>query len=153
MNDREVIRHFLATLNYRLRGAVRGAPASFYTFMPPADGWGATELLHHINDLLRFVVRAFDKGSMVPIAQREPKAELETFAKLLNLVDEHLQKTELTGEHKGRKLTLTVLFQGPLSDAMTHVGQIAMLRRQAGSPIEAESFMLAEIEPGNFPTQ
>jgi hypothetical protein len=151
MSERETIRHFLATLNYRLRGAVRGAPPSFYTFMPPADGWGATELLHHINDLLRFVARAFDKGSIVPIAQREAQAELDTFTKLLKLVDDHVQKTELTGEVKGRKLSLNVLFQGPLSDAMTHVGQLAMLRRQAGSPVEPGNFMLAKIEAGKFP--
>jgi hypothetical protein len=151
MSERETIRHFLATLNYRLRGAVRGAPPSFYTFMPPADGWGATEILHHINDLLRFVVRAFDKGSIVPIAQREPQAELDTFTKLLKLVDDYVQKTDLTGEVKGRKLSLNVLFQGPLSDAMTHVGQLAMLRRQAGSPVEPENFMLAKIEAGKFP--
>jgi hypothetical protein len=151
MTDREAIRHFLATLSYRLRGAVRGAPKSFYTYMPPGDGWGATEILHHINELLRIVVRAFDKGSIVPIAQRDPKAELDTFGKLLRIVDEHLQKTELKGEVKGRKLSLEVLFQGPLSVAMTLVGQLAMLRLQAGSPVEPENFMLAKIEAGKFP--
>lgn len=151
MKERETIRHFLATLNYRLRGAVRGAPDSFYTFMPSGDGRGAVEILHHVNDLLRFVVRAFDKGSVVPIAQREPKAELATFAKLLRIVDEHLQKTELTGDIKGRKLTLQVLLQGPLADAMTHVGQLAQLRRQAGSPVEYENYMLADIQAGQFP--
>jgi hypothetical protein len=153
MDDRQTIRHFLATLNYRLRGAVRGAPESYYTFMPSGDGWGATELLHHINDLLRFVVRAFDKGSVVPIAPREPKAELETFTKLLKILDEHVQKTELKGYVKGRKLSLNVLFQGPLSDAMTHVGQLAMLRRQSGSPTEPENFMLAKVEAGEFPVR
>jgi hypothetical protein len=151
MSERETIRHFLATLNYRLRGAVRGAPDSFYTYMPSGDGRGANELLHHINDLLRFVVRAFDKGSMVPISPRGPQAELATFAKLLRIVDEHVQKTELTGDVKGRKLTLRLILQGPLADAMTHVGQLAQLRRQAGSPIEYENFMLADIQPGHFP--
>lgn len=150
-SERETIRHFLATLNYRLRGAVRGAPKSFWTYMPPGDGWGAVEIVHHINDLMRFAVRAFDKGSMVPVSPREPEAELATFHKLLVLVDGHLEKTELKGDVKGRELSLTVLLQGPLADAMTHVGQIAQLRRQAGSPVPPESFMLADIKAGDFP--
>ena len=132
MDDRQTIRHFLATLNYRLRGAVRGAPDTFYTYLPSGDCRNAVELLHHINDLLRFIVRAFDKGSIVPIAPREPQAELDTFGKLLKMVDEHIQKTELKGDIKGRELSLEVLLQGPLADAMTHVGQLTMLRRQLG---------------------
>lgn len=151
MSERETIRHFLATLNFRLRGAVRGAPPSYYSYMPPGDGWSAVEVLHHINDLLRFVVRAFDKGSMVPVSPREPDAELATFAKLLKLVDGHLKKSELKGDVQGRELTLLVLLQGPLADAMTHVGQLAQLRRQAGAPIEYQNFMLAEIKAGEFP--
>ena len=151
MDDRQTIRHFLATLNYRLRGAVRGAPDTFYTYLPSGDCRNAVELLHHINDLLRFVVRAFDKGSMVPVSPREPQAELDTFTKLLKLVDDHVGKTELRGEVNGRQLTLEVLLQGPLADAMTHVGQLAMLRRQSGSPIDYQNFMLADIKPGEFP--
>ncbi|MCA8915800.1 MAG: hypothetical protein KDB90_10350 [Planctomycetes bacterium] len=151
MDDRQTIRHFLATLNYRLRGAVRGAPDTFYTYLPSGDCRNAVELLHHINDLLRFVVRAFDKGSMVPVSPREPQAELDTFAKLLKLVDDHVGKTELRGDVNGRQLTLEVLLQGPLADAMTHVGQLAMLRRQSGSPIDYQNFMLADIKPGEFP--
>ena len=151
MADRQTIRHFLATLNYRLRGAVRGAPDTFYSYLPNGDSRIAVELLHHINDLLRFVVRAFDKGSMVPISPREPKAELDTFAKLLRIVDAHLEKSELKGDLQGSPLTLEMLLQGPLADAMTHVGQLAMLRRQSGSPIEYQNFMLANIQPGEFP--
>ena len=151
MDDRQTIRHFLATLNYRLRGAVRGAPDTFYTYLPSGDCRNAVELLHHINDLLRFVVRAFDKGSMVPVSPREPQAELDTFTKLLKLVDDHVGKTELRGDVNGRQLTLEVLLQGPLADAMTHVGQLAMLRRQSGSPIDYQNFMLADIKPGEFP--
>lgn len=151
MDDRETIRHFLATLNYRYRGVVRDAPPSFFTYLPPGDGWSAVEVLHHINDLLRFVVRAFDKGSVVPISPREPEAEISTFTKLLKIVDQHLKGTELKGEFKGRELTLAVLLQGPLADAMTHVGQLAQLRRQAGAPIEYQNFILADIKAGEFP--
>ena len=150
-DERETIRHLLATLSYRFRGAVRGAPKSYWTYMPPGDGWSAVEIVHHINDLLRGVVRAFDKGSIVPMSPREPEAELATFHKLLVLVDGHLQKTELRGEIDGRELTVAILLQGPLSDAMTHVGQLAQLRRQAGAPVPPQNFMKADIKPGEFP--
>lgn len=151
MSERETIRHVLATLHYRFRGVVRGAPNSFWSYMPPGDGWSAVEIVHHINDLLRGVVRAFDKGSIVPMSPREPEAELATFTKLVRLVDEHLKKTELRGDLHGRELTLAILLQGPISDAMTHVGQLAQLRRQAGAPIPPQNFMKAEIKPGEFP--
>lgn len=151
MSERETIRHVLATLHYRLRGAVHGAPKSFWTYMPPGDGWSAVEIVHHINDLLRGVVRAFDKGSIVPMSPREPEAELATFTKLVRLVDEHLKKSELKGDLHGRELTLAILLQGPICDVMTHVGQLAQLRRQAGSPVAPQNFMKADIKPGEFP--
>ena len=40
--------------------------------------------------------------------------------------------------------------QGPLSDAMTHVGQLAMLRRWAGDPLPGERYTEAPIEAGRF---
>jgi hypothetical protein len=40
------------------------------------------------------------------------------------------------------------LFQGPIADALTHVGQIAMLRRMAGCPVRGENYFVAPIEIG-----
>jgi hypothetical protein len=42
------------------------------------------------------------------------------------------------------------LLQGPFSDAMTHAGQLAMLRRLAGSPVPPENFIVAAIDPDHF---
>ena len=41
------------------------------------------------------------------------------------------------------------LLQGPLSDAMSHAGQLAMLRRLAGSPVPPENFIVARIDANN----
>jgi hypothetical protein len=38
------------------------------------------------------------------------------------------------------------LLQGPFSDAMTHAGQLALLRRLAGAPVPPENFIVANIE-------
>jgi hypothetical protein len=43
---------------------------------------------------------------------------------------------------------LEKLFQGPIADALTHIGQIAILRRMAGRPVKGESYYLAEIQVG-----
>jgi hypothetical protein len=40
------------------------------------------------------------------------------------------------------------LFQGPIADAFTHVGQLAMLRRLAGSPTRGENFYVADVRVG-----
>ena len=40
------------------------------------------------------------------------------------------------------------LFQAPVADALTHIGQIALLRRLAGAPIRAENYFKADIVAG-----
>jgi hypothetical protein len=49
-----------------------------------------------------------------------------------------------------REITPEVLLQGPFSDAMTHAGQLALLRRLAGSPVPPENFIFATITPENL---
>ncbi|MEQ1923362.1 MAG: hypothetical protein ABL952_12720, partial [Pyrinomonadaceae bacterium] len=45
------------------------------------------------------------------------------------------------------------LLQGPFSDAMTHAGQLAMLRRMAGDPVPPENFIVADIRPDRLGTE
>jgi hypothetical protein len=40
------------------------------------------------------------------------------------------------------------LFQGPIADALAHVGQVAMLRRLASAPIRGENYFKADIASG-----
>ena len=40
------------------------------------------------------------------------------------------------------------IVQGPIADALTHVGQIVLLRRMAGKPIQSEAYFNAEIKAG-----
>ena len=40
------------------------------------------------------------------------------------------------------------LFQGPIADALTHVGQVATRRRLAGAPVRGENYFLADIVEG-----
>jgi hypothetical protein len=40
------------------------------------------------------------------------------------------------------------LFQAPVADALTHTGQLAMLRRLAGCPMPGQNYFVAAIETG-----
>jgi len=67
------------------------------------------------------------------------------FHETLTDVARHL---ELGTELKG--VTAEVLLQGPFSDAMTHAGQLALLRRLSGSPVPPENFVFARISVENL---
>ena len=70
-----------------------------------------------------------------------PDEEHRFFASLAAF-DAHL------ASHKRLHAPVERLLQGPVADALTHTGQLAMLRRLAGVPIRGESFYDAAIAPG-----
>jgi hypothetical protein len=68
--------------------------------------------------------------------------EVERFFAALKKFDDYLASSEVV------QAPLENLFQGPIADALTHVGQIAILRRLAGEPVKAENYFAAEIAVG-----
>ena len=141
MSDREFFRHAIATLAYRGGKAIRGAPESFATF----DGAGKTpvDILAHIGDLLDWTLRML-RGSKdwKPSAPQSWDQESRRFYLRLAELDGLLASAEPL------QAPIENLFQGPIADALTHVGQLAMMRRMAGSPIRGENYYAARIEPG-----
>jgi hypothetical protein len=140
-SDRELFRHTLSTLAYRAARALEGSPESFAAF----DGAGRqpAQILAHMGDLFDWAL------SMAEGNQRwknsEPlgwDAEQWRFFAALAAFDAYLTS--------GNRIhaSLERLFQGPVADALTHVGQLAMLRRLAGCPIVGENYYLAEIATG-----
>lgn len=148
-DQRELIRHFLATLNYRLKRAATGAPENFGSFKQ-CDARTPLEVLHHINDMLRFANGRFRAQATQVIAKGTWPDELNIFKQQLDDLDSALQELPLKGVLNGKPMSMEQLFQGPLCDCMTHVGQLAFLRRLAGSPVAAENYVRAEIRPGRF---
>ncbi len=138
---REMLRHTVATLAYRGAKAVRGASDSFASF----KGGTRTpaQILAHIGDLLDWAL-SIAKGSETwnnsePLAWSQ---EIDRFHAGLQKFDDYLASdAELDA-------TCERLFQGPIADALTHVGQIAMLRRMAGEPMKGENYSRAKIEAG-----
>lgn len=143
MDDVPFLRHTLATLAYRGGKTLRGAPESFATFRTAAGARTPVEILAHIGDLLDWAVTITDGQETwhdsPPLAWPD---EVARFFAALGSFDTRL------ASGAALKTTAEGLFQGPIADAFTHVGQIAMLRRLAGSPIRGENYQRARIAIG-----
>ena len=141
MSERELFRHTIATLAYRGGKAIRGAPESFATF----DGAGKTpvDILAHIGDLLEWTLRmARGSKDWRNSAPQSWGQESQRFFLRLAELD------GLLASEEALQAPMERLFQGPVADALTHVGQIAMMRRMAGSPTRGENYFIAPIEVG-----
>ena len=139
--DRAFLRHTVATLAYRGGKAVRSAPASFSGFRVGESSRTAGEILGHVCDLLDWALVYARDGRHewrdMPVGAWEDDAR-RFFAGLAAL-DAFLASDSPLG------LSAPRLFQGPIADALTHVGQIAPLRRLAGAPVRGENYLRAEI--------
>jgi len=140
---REMLRHTLATVAYRGGKAVRDAPGGFAGFRAGGTSRTAGEILAHVGDLYDWAL-ALAKGKHVwhdsrPLAWDR---EVARFFAALAAFDEYLAGTQPLG------FPAEKLFQGPIADSLTHIGQIAMLRRLAGSPVRGENYFKADITAG-----
>lgn len=141
--SRALLRHTVATIAYRGGKAVRGAPPHFESFAASATTRPAGRILAHIGDLFAWAL-SIAKGEEA-WKDSEPRPwteEAERFHAALRAFDDYL------GSGAPLALPAEKLFQGPIADALTHVGQIAMLRRLAGSPLRGENYFKAEITAG-----
>lgn len=144
MNDkRELLRHTVATLAYRGGKAVKNAPPDFKDFHVAGDARTPGEILAHIGDLLDWALSiAAGKQTWRNSTPLPWDEETARFFAALKAFDSYLvSDNPLNAPPES-------LFQGPIADALTHVGQIAMLRRIAGGPIKGENYFKARIEAG-----
>lgn len=140
---RALLRHTLATLAYRGAKALRGAPRDFAQFHPGQASRSAGEILAHIGDLLDWAVAmANGRPSWNDSQPLLWDAEVRRFFAGIARFDERLRQEAELGE------TCEKLFQGPVADALTHVGQLTMMRRLADAPIRGENYHRAEIVVG-----
>jgi hypothetical protein len=140
---RQLLRHTVSTLAYRGGKALRGSPAEFADFRAAPGIRTPGEILAHIGDLLDWALSisrgAQEWRSSNPLSWDEGA---KRFFAALQALDDYLASGAPLG------CSPEQLFQGPMADALTHVGQISMLRRLAGFPVRAENFFRADIEPG-----
>jgi hypothetical protein len=140
---RELLRHTLATLAYRGGKVLRGAPEGFASFRMGDSTRTPGEILAHIGDLFDWALGLL-RGEHVwhdvpPGTWEEGTAR---FFDALARLDAYLASDAPLG------FSPEQLFQGPIADALTHVGQLAMLRRLAGAPVRGENYFKADIAAG-----
>jgi hypothetical protein len=140
---RHLLRHTIATLAYRGCKAVKGSPDSFGEFRAAPDVRTPGEILAHIGDLLDWALSAARGPQQWHVSAPLPwPQERKRFFAALEALDDYLAS--------GNPLEAPAdkLFQAPIADALTHVGQIAMLRRLAGVSVRGENFYVAQIAVG-----
>src|SRR5437660_7090997 len=141
---RALLRHFLAALAYRTQKALRGAPAPFAGFRAGPKVRTPAELVRHMASVLGYARTFFLGGSYRPEPLPDFDAEVRRFHDLL------ADLARILGEGTPGRITDEQLLQGPLADAMTHAGQLALLRRLAGAPVPPENFIYAEVSSDNL---
>jgi hypothetical protein len=137
---RPLLVHFLAALAYRTQKALRDAPASFAAFEAGNRARTPQELLRHMTSVLGYARTFFIGGSYRPAPLETMDEEVQRFHAMV----EDLAKRLASGDEL-QGVTEEQLLQGPFSDAMTHAGQLALLRRLAGAPVPPENFIVASI--------
>jgi hypothetical protein len=142
---RVLLKHFLAVLAYRTQKAVRDAPPEFADSRAAPQVRTPNELIRHMDSVLGYSRTFFLGGTYQPPASPDFPTAIEHFHEILTDMARHIDLgTEMHG------ITPEVLLQGPFSDAMTHAGQLAFLRRLSGSPVPPENFIFADISPENL---
>ncbi|MBS1841974.1 MAG: hypothetical protein JSS69_11350 [Acidobacteria bacterium] len=138
-----LLRHALATVAYRAAKTLRDAPASFGDFSCGEGGRTPRQILAHMGDLYDWALSIAAGKQVWNDAEPLPwEKEVERFFASLKKFDDYLAAQSALHE------TPAALFQGPIADSLTHVGQLAMLRRMAGHRMKGENYHKAEIVAG-----
>ena len=144
MDDKRVmLRHAVATVAYRGGKAVRDAPPTFAAFSPDGSPRTPAKILAHIGDLFDWALtQAKGAEAWHESAPLDWNEEVQRFHTVLERFDAYLASDSPLA------VTPEKLFQGAVADALTHVGQLAILRRLAGAKIKGENYSRAEIVAG-----
>jgi hypothetical protein len=142
-SKREMFRHCLATLAYRGEKVLRGAPDEFAAYRCVESSRTPEEIVAHLGDLLDWSLSiARGKQTWNNSQTLGWQDGANRFFAALTALDQYLASDEPLAVPEEQ------LFQGPVADALTHVGQLAMLRRMAGAPIGGENYFKADVEVG-----
>ncbi len=140
--ERALLNHYLAAIAYRTQKAIRDAPERYWQFEAGHQARTPIEILRHMTSLMGYVRTHFLGGGypVKPEPLASAAAEVSRFHDLVVDVGGHLMVgTPL------REISHHQLLQGPFADVMTHVGQLALLRRLANAPVPPENFIYADI--------
>jgi hypothetical protein len=139
---RDTLRQLAATLAYRAAKVLRDLPPDFSTFSIAPNARTAVQIVAHMGDLMKWATW-LARGEHIWKAEGSDDwdGEVDRFFALLAEVDALIEADEFKG-------SVEKLIQGPFADALTHVGQLSMMRGAAGLAVRPESYARAEIVPG-----
>lgn len=138
--DRQMLKHYLASIAYHTQKAIRGASSGYWAFSPGNQVRSPEAVLRHMTSVLGYARTFFLGGTYRPEPLPTIQDEIDRFHEVLKSIAGLIDNdTSLHG------ITELQLLQGPLSDVMTHIGQLSMLRRLYGSPVPPEDFIYADI--------
>ena len=142
MDDRSLLRHALAVLAYRGGKPLRDAPTGFVNY-DTGGGWTPLRILAHISDLLDWALSlSKGEGKWNQATTGEWEHEVARFYASFGALDAYV------GSEAPMRAEIPRLLAGPVADALTHVGQLALLRRMAGAPTIGENYYAADIVTG-----
>jgi hypothetical protein len=137
---RQLLRHYLASIAYHAQKAIRGASTGYWTFSPGNQVRTPEAILRHMTSVLGYARTFFVGGFYKPEPLATIEAEIGRFHEILEDVGNYLDS-----DSPLQDITEYEFLQGPLSDIMTHIGQLSLLRRLYGSPVPPENFIYADI--------
>ncbi len=145
MDSVETVRHLLATLAYRAAKVLRDVPAGFATSLLSPTARQPGHIVAHMGDLMAWGVSLCDGQSIwKPAGGTDWDADVRRFIDGMEALDRRLAAGPVADDDVKKVIA------GPLADALTHVGQLAMLRGMAGAPIKPESYAKADIVAGRL---
>lgn len=143
-DSRRLLQHFLGALAYRTQKALRDAPDSFADFRVAPTARTPFELLWHMTGVIGYARTMLHGGDFEPPRLGSMAAEIDRFHDTLAALSRDFADASLQA-----RISDEQFLQGPLADAMTHAGQLAMLRRIHGVPVPSENFIFANVSAGN----
>jgi hypothetical protein len=142
--SRRLLQHFLAALAYRTQKALRDAPHAFAEFRAGRHVRTPHELVWHMTGVIGYARTMLHGGTYAPPRLATFAEEVARFHAALGALRDDFGDAGLTAA-----ITDEQFLQGPLADAMTHAGQLALLRRLAGAPVPPENFIHAAVTAAN----
>jgi len=147
-SKREFLRHIVSTVAYRGAKVIRNAPETFGDFKIGETTKTPLQILSHMGDLFAWALSQAEGNEIWEDSKTlDWNKESERFFNTIREFDEYLVSD------KPFYAPADKLFQGPIADALTHVGQIAMLRRLADSPIKGENYFKAGVKIGHVSSE
>ncbi len=143
-DSRRLLQHFLAALAYRTQKALRDAPPGYSEYRAEVNTRTPHELVWHMTGLMGYARTMLHGGTFEPPWLPAFPDEVARFHSLLQQLLNDFANPSLNA-----RISDEQFLQGPLADAMTHAGQLAMLRRLAGAPVPSENFIFAQIDSAN----